>query len=579
METAATAGAAPVKKQNEALVIGASSVGTMFEWYDFFLYGSLAANINAHFFSNVNETTGFILTLAAFAAGFIVRPFGALVFGRIGDIVGRKNTFLVTMIIMGLATFLVGLLPGYATFEAMGAGLGIIAPILLVSLRVLQGLAIGGEYGGAAIYVAEHAPHNRRGFYTSWIQITATIGLFLSLLLIMWIRDVAKVPEVQAFASSIGLTTPEGMTAFDAWGWRIPFLVSVFLLVISIWIRLRLRESPVFQKMKEEATTSKAPWAEAFGRWSNLKWVVIALFGCVAGQGVIWYCGTFYGLFFLQQTLKVDPLEANIIVALALAIGTPLYVFFGWLSDRIGRRPLVLVGLILPVLSYFWLFNQMTQSANPALAAAQENAPVIVRADPAACSLQFDPVGKNKFDTLSCDIVKSQLAKAGVSYGTENLSAGSVAHVVIGGKEITAPDPRVVTGAARAAAITAYQAEVSAALTAAGYPAKADPAGVNRWQVIGLIVLTQIFTAMIYGPMAAMLVELFPARIRYTSMSLPYHIGNGWFGGLLPTIVFAIQAGTGNIYAGIWYPVGVAAVTFVVALFFLPETKNRDIHA
>jgi MFS family permease len=561
METAATAGAAPVKKQNEALVIGASSVGTMFEWYDFFLYGSLAANINAHFFSAVNETTGFILTLAAFAAGFIVRPFGALVFGRIGDIVGRKNTFLATMIIMGLATFLVGLLPSYATMESLGAGLGIIAPILLVSLRVLQGLAIGGEYGGAAIYVAEHASPNNRGFFTSWIQITATIGLFLSLLLIMGVRNA---------------TSPE---AFNDWGWRVPFLVSIVLLVISIWIRLQLRESPVFQKMKEEATTSKAPWAEAFGRWSNLKWVVIALFGCVAGQGVIWYCGTFYGLFFLQQTLKVDPLEANIIVAIALAIGTPLYVFFGWLSDRVGRRPLVLLGLILPVLTYFWLFNQMTQSANPALAAAQQSAPVIVRADPNACSLQFDPVGKNKFDSLSCDIVKAQLAKAGISYDTEDLPAGSVAQVVVGGNEITAPDPRVVTGAERAAAITAYQGEVAAALAAAGYPAKADPATVNRWQVIGLIVLTQLFTAMIYGPMAAMLVELFPARIRYTSMSLPYHIGNGWFGGLLPTIVFAIQAATGNIYAGIWYPVGVAAVTFVVALFFLPETKNRDIHA
>ena len=426
--------------------------------------------------------------------------------------------------------------------------------------RQLQGLAIGGEYGGAAIYVAEHAPHNKRGFYTSWIQITATLGLFASLLLIMLVRH---------------LTTPE---QFDDWGWRIPFLVSIFLLGISIWIRLQLNESPIFQKMKDEATTSKAPLAEAFGQWSNLKWVFIALFGCVAGQAVVWYSGTFYGLFFLQQTLKVDGLEANLIVAIALGVGTPFYIFFGWLSDKVGRKPLILAGLLLPVLFYFPLFHLITEQANPALAAAQKSAPVVVRADLDACSLQFDPVGRNKFDSKSCDIVKSHLSRAGVSYTTEPLPPGSVAVVELGGQSFTSPDPEVLSAAERPAAIAAYQKEVGAALAAEGYPLKADPSRVNRWAVVGLIMLTTVFTAMVYGPMAAMLVELFPARIRYTSMSLPYHIGNGWFGGLLPTTAFMIVAGTGNIYAGIWYPVIVAGFTFVVALFFLPETRHRDIN-
>jgi MFS family permease len=554
METAATAGPAkPAKKQNEALVIGASSVGTMFEWYDFFLYGALVTNINYHFFSGVNETTGFILALATFAAGFLVRPFGALVFGRIGDIVGRKNTFLVTMIIMGASTFAVGLLPS-------AAQIGILAPILLVALRVLQGLAIGGEYGGAAIYVAEHAPQNRRGFYTSFIQITATIGLFISLILILAVRNMMSPEE------------------FNDWGWRVPFLVSIFLLLISIWIRLQLQESPVFQKMKEEQQTSKAPWAEAFGKWNNAKFVLIALFGLVAGQAVIWYTGTFYSLFFLQNVLKVDGGEANTIVAIALAIGTPLYVLVGWLSDKIGRRWLALGGLALAVATFFPLFHTMTVAANPGLAAAQASAPVIVRADTSQCSLQFDPVGRNKFDSKSCDIVKAHLSRAGVSYTTETLPAGSAAQVSIGGQIFNAPDPSQLSGEERAAAIAAYQAEVGAALAAAGYPPKADTAQIDRWTVILMIVLTQLFTAMIYGPMAATLVELFPARIRYTSMSLPYHIGNGWFGGLLPTTAFMIVAATGDIYAGIWYPVVIAAVTLVVGLFFLPETYKREIH-
>jgi MFS family permease len=551
METAAEGAKAP-KKQNEVLVIGASSVGTMFEWYDFFLYGSLVTYINQHFFTGVNETTGFILALATFAAGFLVRPFGALVFGRVGDIVGRKNTFLVTMIIMGASTFAVGLLPG-------SEQIGILAPILLVALRVLQGLAIGGEYGGAAIYVAEHAPAHRRGFYTSFIQITATIGLFISLILIMVVRQ---------------LMTPE---EFSEWGWRIPFLVSILLLAVSVWIRVQLGESPVFQKMKDEQKTSKAPWAESFGQWKNAKFVLIALFGLVAGQAVIWYTGTFYSLFFLQNILKVDGLEANIIVAIALGIGTPLYVLFGWLSDKIGRRYLALGGLALAVLTFFPLFHMMTRAANPALDAAQQSAPIVVRADTAQCSLQFDPIGRTKFDEKSCDIVKSQLARAGVSYTTEPLPAGSIATVTVGPTTITAPDPAQVTGEARVAAIAAYQKEIAAALAAAGYPTSADTAQVDRWTVIFVIVMTQVFTAMIYGPMAATLVELFPARIRYTSMSLPYHIGNGWFGGLLPTTAFMVVAATGDIYAGIWYPVIIAAMTLVVGFFFLPETYRRNI--
>jgi len=559
METASPKGAAIPEKQNGALVIGASSVGTMFEWYDFFLYGSLVANINMHFYSGVNETTGYILALATFAAGFIVRPFGALAFGRIGDIVGRKNTFLVTMIIMGVATFLVGLLPGAAFFESMGAGMGVIAPILLVALRVLQGLAIGGEYGGAATYIAEHAPPNSRGFFTSWIQITATIGLFISLLVILGIRS---------------MMSPED---FNEWGWRIPFLLSAFLLVISVWIRVQLNESPVFLKMKEEAATSKAPLSEAFGKWSNVKWVLVALFGCVMGQAVIWYTGTFYGLTYMKQTLRMDPAQADTLVALSLIIGTPFYIFFGWLSDKIGRRNLILAGLLIPVLTYFPLFHALTQSANPQLAAAVATSPVVVRADPAACSLQFDPVGKNKFDSQSCDVAKALLSKSGVSYNAEALPAGSAAEIHIGGQSYPAPAVEGTEPAARAAAIAAYNTQVSEALKAAGYPANADKDLVNAAMVIGLLFFTQLCTAMIYGPMAAMLVELFPAKVRYTSMSLPYHIGNGWFGGLLPTIAFAIVASTGNIYAGIWYPVIIAGITFVVALFFLPETYKRDI--
>ncbi|MBI1358861.1 MAG: MFS transporter [Alphaproteobacteria bacterium] len=559
MESApAVDSALPEKKSNEILVIGASGVGTMFEWYDFFLYGTLITYINRHFFSAVDENTGFILALMAFAAGFIVRPFGGLLFGGLGDMFGRKTTFLVALVIMGASTFAVGFLPDYNTFESWGAGLGVIAPIILVLLRVLQGLAVGGQYGGAMIYVAEHSKQGSRGWSTSWIQITATVGLLASLVLIIVVRN---------------NMTPD---AFADWGWRIPFMLSIFLLLASIWIRLQLSESPVYQKMKEEAATSKKPYSETF-KWNNFKYVLIALFGCVAGQAVIWYSGTLYGLYFLQQTLKMPDLDAYEIMAIALAIGTPAYVFFGWLSDKVGRKPLILLGLLLPVLTYFFLFHQITAFTNPALAAAQKSAPVIVKADKSACSLQFDPIGKSKFDTKSCDIVKAYLAKQGVSYNVEGLPAGSVAQVLIGDKAVTAPDPSQVKGAERAAAIAAFQSEVGGDLKAAGYPSSVDPAKVNKVMIILIIALTTVFTAMVYGPMAAMLVELFPARIRYTSLSLPYHIGNGWFGGLLPTTAFMIVTATGNIYAGIWYPVTIAAVTFVLAVFLLPETKGRDI--
>ena len=540
---------------SERLVIAASSAGTVFEWYDFYLYGSLVTQITTHFFSGVNETTGFIFALAAFAAGFAVRPFGALVFGRIGDVVGRKNTFLVTMVIMGISTFAVGLLPGYSE-------IGVAAPYTLIALRLLQGLALGGEYGGAATYVAEHAPNNKRGAYTAWIQTTATLGLFLSLIVLVVTR--------------LCMSTEQ----FDATGWRIPFLVSAVLLLVSLWIRLKLAESPIFQKMKDEGTTSKAPLAESFARWGNLKLVLIALFGAVAGQAVVWYCGQFYALFFLQKVLRVDGLTSNLLIAAALAIGTPFFLFFGWLSDKIGRKPIILAGCLLAAATYFPLFSALTTAANPALAHAQATSPVVVVADPARCTLQFDPIGKAKYDTLSCDIVKAQLAKAGINYSTIAAPAGSVAEIRIGDAHFTAPEPSALPDhAARTAAIKAYQDQVKAALTAHGYPEKAAPGEMNLPLVIALLALLVLYVTMVYGPIAAMLVELFPTRIRYTSMSLPYHIGNGWFGGFLPSVAFAIVAATGNIYSGLWYPVVVAGATFVIGLFLLPETRKRDIDA
>jgi len=531
--------------QSDRLVIAASSLGTIFEWYDFYLYGLLAAVITSQFFSGVNETTGFIFALAAFAAGFAVRPFGALLFGRIGDLVGRKNTFLVTMAIMGLSTFAVGLLPSYASA-------GVAAPILLVALRLLQGLALGGEYGGAATYVAEHAPAGRRGLYTSFIQTTATLGLFLALLVV------------------IGVRSALGEAAFAAWGWRLPFLVSILLLGVSLWIRLKLEESPVFRRMKAEGKGSKAPLTEAFARWPNLRLVLIALFGAVAGQAVVWYAGQFYTLFFLERTLRIDGATANILIAVALALATPFFLVFGWLSDRIGRKKIILAGCALAALTYFPLFEALARAANPALSAAQAAAPVRVLADPTACSVQFDPVGRNKFDRRSCDIVKAFLARSGVSYANLAAPPGSAARLEVGPATIVAPE-------GGGDAIKAFQDRARAALTAAGYPERADPASIDKPLVVLILFVLVLYVTMVYGPIAALLVELFPTRIRYSSMSLPYHIGNGWFGGFLPTTAFAMVAATGDIYFGLWYPIAVATLTVFVGLLLLPETFRRPL--
>ncbi|MGR4891339.1 MFS transporter [Sphingopyxis sp. LARHCG72] len=549
-------GAAAIdSRQSERKVILASSLGTVFEWYDFYLYGLLATIISAQFFSGVNETTGFIFALGAFAAGFAVRPFGALVFGRIGDLVGRKNTFLVTMGLMGASTFLVGVLPSYAS-------IGVAAPILLVLLRLVQGLALGGEYGGAATYVAEHAPDGKRGLFTSFIQTTATLGLFAALGVVIVIRSAM------------------GEAAFADWGWRIPFLISVILLGVSLWIRLQLEESPVFKQMKEEGTTSKAPLTEAFGRWENLKWVIVALFGAVAGQAVVWYSGQFYALFFLEKTLKVDGATANILIAIALALGTPFFIFFGWLSDKVGRKPIILAGCALAAITYFPAFQMLTSAANPAMAKAQQNAAVIMAADPGACSFQFDPIGRNKFEGSGCDIIKSTLAKAGANYTafTRERMTGEPARVRIGSRVLAAPDPWRLAEEDRAGAIATFRSDLERALAEAGYPAKADPAAINKPLVVAILFYLVLLVTMVYGPIAALLVELFPTRIRYTAMSLPYHIGNGWFGGFLPTTAFAMVAATGNIYYGLWYPVIVAVITLVVGLLFLPETFRRSIH-
>ncbi|MFO6430403.1 MFS transporter [Erythrobacter sp. W302b] len=536
----------------EKRVILASSLGTVFEWYDFYLYGLLATIISAQFFSGVNETTGFIFALAAFAAGFAVRPFGALVFGRLGDMVGRKYTFLVTMGLMGFATFTVGVLPNYAS-------IGVAAPIMLVVLRLVQGLALGGEYGGAATYVAEHAPNDKRGLYTSFIQTTATLGLFAALLVV------------------IGTRTMIGEEAFKEWGWRVPFLISAVLLGVSLWIRLQLQESPVFQKMKDEGTSSKAPISEAFGNWKNGRWALIALLGAVAGQAVVWYTGQFYALFFLEKVLMVDGATTNILIAVALAIGTPFFIFFGWLSDKVGRKPIILSGCALAAVTFFPAFHALTEAANPALARAQASAPVSVIVNDADCSVQFDPIGKNKFDAKSCDIAKSFLAKNGVSYTKVEADAGAIAQITIGAQTYVAPDPATLASDERKAAITAYQDELKAALAAAGYPSKADPAAIDTPVVIAILTYLVLLVTMVYGPIAALLVELFPTRIRYTAMSLPYHIGNGWFGGFLPTTAFAMVAATGNIYFGLWYPVAICAATVMIGLLFLPETFRRNI--
>jgi MFS family permease len=535
----------------ERKVIFASSLGTVFEWYDFYLYGSLSAIIAAQFFSGVNPTAAFIFALMAFAAGFAVRPFGAIFFGRLGDLVGRKYTFLITILIMGLSTFIVGVLPSYASW-------GMAAPVILIILRLFQGLALGGEYGGAATYVAEHAPHGRRGFYTSWIQTTATLGLFLSLLVIL------------------GTRTWMGEEQFADWGWRIPFLLSIVLLAISVWIRLSLNESPVFKRMKEEGKSSKAPLTEAFGRWENAKVALVALLGGTAGQAVVWYTGQFYALFFLTQTLKVDGATANILIALSLLIGTPFFVVFGWLSDKIGRKPIILGGCLLAALTYFPLFGLITHYANPDLERAQAAAPVTVVADPGECSFQFNPVGTAKFVT-SCDIAKSFLARNAVNYSNEEAPAGTVASIRIGDQTIASFSGVGLPADELKAKSEAFNATMTEAIRAHGYPIKADPEKINTPMVVVLLTILVLFVTMVYGPIAAMLVELFPTRIRYTAMSLPYHIGNGWFGGFLPTTAFAMVAATGNIYYGLWYPIIVAMMTVIIGLFFMPETKDRDL--
>jgi hypothetical protein len=522
----------------ERLVIFASSLGTVFEWYDFYIYGTLGVFLAKYFFSNVPANVGFIFALLAFAAGFAVRPFGALIFGRFGDMIGRKYTFLITMSLMGVGTFFIGVLPGFATW-------GIFAPIVLIGLRLVQGLALGGEYGGAAIYVAEHAPQNKRGYYTSWIQTTATLGLFLALLLILGIR------------------TAMGEAAFGDWGWRIPFLLSAVLLAVSIWIRLKLNESPLFKRMVEEGKQSKRPLTEAFGQWSNLKVAILALFGATAGEAVVWYGGQFYALFFLTQTLKVPATTAQIMIVIALAIGTPCFILFGALSDRIGRKPIMLAGFALAAVTYFYVFQGITHFANPKLESALANAPVTVTADPAECSFQFKATGTEKF-TTGCDTIKSALVNLSVNYNNITAPAGTKATVQIGDQTI-------------AADTAGLPAAIAAAVKAHGYPASADTNDINYPMTVLLLTILVVFVTMVYGPIAAWLVEMFPTRIRYSGVSLPYHIGNGWFGGFLPATVFAIVAATGNIYSGLWYPIGIAAMSFVVALIFLPETKDRDI--
>ncbi len=519
--------------REERKIIFASSLGTVFEWYDFFLYGALAAVISKQFFAGVNDTTAFIFALMAFAAGFLVRPFGALVFGRLGDMIGRKYTFLVTIVLMGLSTFAVGLLPTYAS-------IGIAAPIILVILRMLQGLALGGEYGGAATYVAEHAPHGKRGFHTGFIQSTATLGLLLSLTVVLASRYISG-------------------DQFETWGWRLPFLLSIFLLAISTWIRMSMHESPAFVKMKAQGKVSKSPIRESFTSWPNLKVVLTALFSINAGQAVTFYTAQFYVLFFMTQMLKMDPAQANTLLIISVIIGAPFFVFFGWLSDRVGRKPILMIGLLLATVCYFPMFKALSHYANPQIDAASRQAPIVVHANPQGCTFQFDPVGKARFDS-PCDKVKTFLVKQGLPYSSVD-AAGSDVSVSIGDKTINGFD----------------EAAMRSAIEAAGYPAKADPAQVNQVMVVVLIVAMILIATMTYGPLAAVMVELFPTRIRYTSMSLPYHIGNGWFGGFLPTVSFALVVYTGDIFYGLWYPVLITGVSLVVGIFCLKETKDVDI--
>ena len=547
------AGAAPAAAPmtvEEKRVIFASSLGTIFEWYDFYLFGVMAAIIGANFFAPLDENTRVIFTLLAFAAGFAVRPFGAIVFGRLGDMVGRKYTFLVTIVLMGISTFLVGVLPSYAS-------IGIAAPIILVLLRLLQGLALGGEYGGAATYVAEHAPHGKRGAYTAWIQTTATVGLMLALIVIL------------------GTRTAMGEEAFKAWGWRIPYLVSIVLLGVSVWIRMSLSESPAFKKMKSEGKLSKAPLTESFGQWKNMKIVILALVGLTMGQAVVWYTGQFYALFFLERMVKVDGATANVLIAIALIIGTPFFLIMGTLSDKIGRKPIIMAGLLIAALTYFPIFKGLVTYGNPDLEAALAKTPITVVADPATCAFQFNPTGTSKF-TSSCDVAKAYLASAGLNYTNVAAPAGTPAQVKFGDTVVVdAYDGKAPTAKDEA---KRFKAEMDGAVKTAGYPTKADPAKMNKPMLVVLLTIMVLYVTMVYGPIAAMLVEMFPTRIRYTSMSLPYHIGNGWFGGFMPATAFAIVAAQGDIYSGLWYPIIIALVTLVIGVMFVKETKDVDIY-
>ncbi|GGW27930.1 MFS transporter [Gemmobacter lanyuensis] len=573
----------------ERKVIMASSAGTVFEWYDFYLYGSLASIIGAQFFTAFPEATRNVFALLAFAAGFIVRPFGALVFGAMGDLIGRKYTFLATILIMGFSTFLVGMLPGYQSW-------GVAAPIILIALRMAQGLALGGEYGGAAVYVAEHAPPGQRGYFTAFIQTTATIGLLLSLIVILLVQGYINghypdqpILDAAGAATMNADGTPAMMKAFNAWGWRIPFLGSIFLLLISLYIRLQMNESPAFKKMKEEGAQSKAPLREAFGQWKNAKIAIIALLGLVAGQAVVWYSGQFYALFYVQNVIKVDSFTANVLVAWSLILGTGGFLFFGSLSDKIGRKPIILAGCLIAAITYFPVFELLTKTANPALYAAHQT-PITVTADLDSCSFQFNPTGTAKF-TSSCDIAKALLAKSSANYSTVAGTAGQVAEVKIGETVIASYEAGALSGDDAKAAKTAFEKSVNDALTAAGYPLVADKNETvakaahffdiftgQKLTIIAILTYLIVLVTMVYGPMAAMLVELFPTRIRYSGLSLPYHIGNGWFGGLLPATAFAISAQTGNIYAGLWYAIVVALMTVVIGTLFVPGgTHKKDI--
>ena len=553
IDTKSAAAQAAGSSRERVKVITASSVASVFEWFDFFLYGALAVVISRKFFSGIDPASAFVMALLAFAAGFAVRPFGAIVFGFLGDLWGRKNTFMVTLLLMGAATFCVGLLP---TYDQIGAA----APWILVVLRMLQGLSVGGVYGGAAVYVAEHVSHDRRGFYTSWIQITATVGMALSLLVIFLTRTIV------------------GEQDFNDWGWRAPFLMSIVLLGVTLWIQLRLQESPVYVQMKASGRSSSRPWADAFGNWKNLRLILIALFGAMVGQAVVWYTAQFYVLFFIERILKVDGPLTNILVASALVISTPLYIFFGWLSDKVGRKPVILAACLLAALTYFPLFNALTSAANPDLARAIRSAPVTVHADPRECSIQFDPIGSATFSS-SCDIARSYLARAGVTYDTVAAPPGTVAEMHVGDRALPSFHGEQLSAADLKTQRAAWAKQADALISAGGYPLSADRSKINVPLVLLILVTLMSLAAMVYGPMAALLTELFPAKVRYTSMSLPYHLGTGWFGGFLPPVAFAMVAATGNVFSGLWYPLIFASLTFIVGVLLLPETKGTDLHA